>query len=240
MSAAKSSSAAELQELIEQAKAVRPVSPAARLRVLKRAHSSTLVPSALLAASESALVRGHWRRAWVVAAAGATLLAAAVAAALALHVGGDSGVSSLAPLASSAPLVPSAQLNAVPAVSPSAPEVAPVTPAPSTAQRAAKQPARPAAESSAQESYAAELELLRRAHAAYGGGDFANALRLLALHARRFPNGRLAEEREALRVRALSGSGQGDSARRAAHSFADRFPHSVLLSRTMSAADAGE
>ena len=239
MSAPKSSSAAELQELIDQAKAVRPVSPAARLRVLKRAQSSTIAPSALLVDSESAQVRGHWRRAWFVAAASATLLAAAAAAALVLHGGNDSSASRRAPLVGGAPSVPSAQLNAAPTVSSFSPEIAPIRPAPPTAQPAAKQPLR-APESSAQESYAAELELLRRAHAAYGGGDFANALRLLATHARRFPNGRLSEEREALRVRALSSSGQGDSARRAARAFADRFPRSVLLSRTMSAADAGE
>jgi hypothetical protein len=62
----------------------------------------------------------------------------------------------------------------------------------------------------------------------------------LAEHGRRFPSGSLAEEREALRVRALSGSGQSDAARRAARAFATRFPRSVLLSRTMTAADAGE
>ncbi|HEX2669589.1 MAG TPA: hypothetical protein VHM25_01895 [Polyangiaceae bacterium] len=233
MSAAKSSSAAQLQELIEQAKVVRPVSPAARVRVLKRAQSSILSPSTLLAAGESAPVRGHWRRAWLVAVASATLLAAAAAAAVALHVGKDSAVSGRAPL------VASAALNPTPPVSSAMPELAPVSPAPSVVQPTAKQPAR-APQSSAQESYAAELELLRRAHAAYGSGDFANALRLLAVHARRFPNGRLSEEREALRVRALSSSGQSDSARRAAHAFAARFPRSVLLSRTMSAADAGQ
>lgn len=236
MSAAKSSSA-QVQELLEQAKVVRPVSPAARVRVLKRAQASTLAPNALLAADEPAPARGHWRRAWFVAVASATLLAAAVAAALVLHVGNDSAVAGRAPLAGAATLVPKAPLNAAPTVSSSAPELAP---APSTVQPVAKQPPSRAPESSAKESYAAELELLRRAHAAYGGGDFANALRLLALHARRYPNGRLAEEREALRVRALSGSGQSDSARRAAHAFADRFPRSVLLSRTMSAADAGQ
>jgi hypothetical protein len=62
----------------------------------------------------------------------------------------------------------------------------------------------------------------------------------LAEHGRRFPNGRLAEEREALRVRALNSSGQSESARRAARAFAARFPHSVLLSRTMATVDAGD
>ena len=56
----------------------------------------------------------------------------------------------------------------------------------------------------AQESYAAELALLQRAQVAYAGRDFPGALALVAEHARQFPNGRLAEEREALRVRSLA------------------------------------
>jgi len=235
MSASKSASAAQLEQLIEQAKAVRPVPPAARTRVLKRAQSSVLAPSMLLAAGETAPVRGSRRRAWFVAAAGAPLFAAA--AAMALHASNDSTASSRASLASGAPVVTSAPLSPASTASSSVPELAATPPAPSAAPPVVKQQHAP--ESSVKESYAAELELLRRAHAAYGNGDFANALRLLATHARRFPNGRLAEEREALRVRALGGSGQSDSARRAAHAFADRFPRSVLLSRTMSAADAG-
>jgi hypothetical protein len=48
-------------------------------------------------------------------------------------------------------------------------------------------------------------------------------------HARRFKNGRLAEEREALRVKALVGLGRTHDARRAAAAFEARFPNSVLL-----------
>jgi len=39
----------------------------------------------------------------------------------------------------------------------------------------------------------------------------------------------LLEEREALRVKALSGLGRVEEARRAAHAFEARFPRSVLL-----------
>jgi hypothetical protein len=39
----------------------------------------------------------------------------------------------------------------------------------------------------------------------------------------------LVEEREALRVKALSGLGRTEEARRAADSFEARFPRSVLL-----------
>jgi hypothetical protein len=84
---------------------------------------------------------------------------------------------------------------------------------------------------SPQESYAAELGLLQRAQVACVTQDFSGALVLVAEHARQFPNGRLAEEREALRVRSLAGSGRVDEARRAGAAFAHRFPRSVLLPR---------
>jgi hypothetical protein len=83
----------------------------------------------------------------------------------------------------------------------------------------------------AQESYAAELDLLSRAQAAYADRNFADVLALVAEHGRRYPNGRLAEEREALRVRSLAGSGRANEARRAATAFVDRFPRSVFLPR---------
>jgi hypothetical protein len=79
--------------------------------------------------------------------------------------------------------------------------------------------------------FTAELELLQRAQAAYTRRDFSGALKLVGEHARRFPNGRLAEEREALRVRLLEGAGRADDALRAARGFAARFPRSVLLPR---------
>ena len=56
---------------------------------------------------------------------------------------------------------------------------------------------------------------------------FALALTLFSEHARRFPNGHLAEQREALRVRSLAGSGRKDEAHHAAAAFATRFPHSA-------------
>jgi hypothetical protein len=74
-----------------------------------------------------------------------------------------------------------------------------------------------------------ELRLLRQARAAVARDDFAGALVPIAEHARRFKEGRHAEEREALRVKALSGMGRRDEARRAAAAFKARFPRSVLL-----------
>jgi len=75
----------------------------------------------------------------------------------------------------------------------------------------------------------AELRLLREARAAVAREDCVAALRPIAEHARRFREGRLSEEREALRVKALVGCGRTGDARRAAAAFRARFPRSVLL-----------
>jgi hypothetical protein len=88
--------------------------------------------------------------------------------------------------------------------------------------------ARPA---SREEGYARELRLLQPARQAVSAGSFASALSSIAAHERRFPNGRLAEEREALRVKALRGLGRADDARRAAAEFRRQFPRSVLSSQ---------
>jgi type IV secretory pathway VirB10-like protein len=74
-----------------------------------------------------------------------------------------------------------------------------------------------------------ELRLLRQARAAVAREDYASALPQIAEHARRFKDGRLAEEREALRVKSLAGLGRTEEAQRAATAFRARFPRSVLL-----------
>jgi hypothetical protein len=90
-------------------------------------------------------------------------------------------------------------------------------------------PARPSRASAKDDAVEIELALLQRAHSAYTRHDFSGALALIAEHSRRFPNGHLAEQREALRVRSLGGSGRTEEAHRAAAAFATRFPRSVLL-----------
>jgi hypothetical protein len=74
-----------------------------------------------------------------------------------------------------------------------------------------------------------EVRLLEEAWVALGRKDFAAAMVPLVDHARRFRNGQLTEEREALRVKALSGLGLRDEVRRAAADFEARFPRSPLL-----------
>jgi hypothetical protein len=76
---------------------------------------------------------------------------------------------------------------------------------------------------------AQEIGLLEQARAAVARNDFAGSLEPLAVHARRFKHGRLAEEREALRIRALVGLGRHEEVRRAAAAFRTRFPRSLLV-----------
>ena len=211
-------------------------SDATRERILSRARN---------AAAEIARTRGTsvpvWRRSrvWVMAAALVTLTTLSFAI---LKTRSDDDVSeprhriqeSTLPAsppppvaasrpASSAQLVPSAELEV--------PGTLPLLDAAAEQEPAAKSRPRPS------ETYALELALLDRARAALAGGDFSTALVPITEHRRRFPNGRLVEEREALRVKALRGLGREDEARRAATDFRARFPRSVLLPKMTEAVD---
>jgi len=77
--------------------------------------------------------------------------------------------------------------------------------------------------------YQTELALLEPARTSIARGEFGAALTAIAKHRREFPNGELAQEREALRVRALWGVGQKGAASAAAKAFRKRYPRSVLL-----------
>jgi hypothetical protein len=81
------------------------------------------------------------------------------------------------------------------------------------------------------EAYALELRVLQPARQAVAQRDFGRALGAIADHQRRFPAGKLTEEREALRVKALLGLGRTAEAERAGAAFRARFPRSALLGR---------
>jgi hypothetical protein len=83
---------------------------------------------------------------------------------------------------------------------------------------------------SAAGQYAIELGLLAPARTSSARGDYNAAMRSIAKHQREFPNGQLAEEREALRIRALWGLEQKPAAEAAADAFRTRYPRSGLLS----------
>ena len=81
------------------------------------------------------------------------------------------------------------------------------------------------------EGYAKELRVLEPARQAVASHDFNTALSSIADHQRTFPSGRLTEEREALRVKALLGLGRTAEAQRAGAAFRSRFPKSSLRGR---------
>jgi hypothetical protein len=209
----------ELQEMVKRGRTVRPLPDVVRARALARARA-TIAAAESSAPAVLAVPAARGRTLRIAVAASLTLLLGAAGAVGALRVGAldlfrPASSSSGARAVTASPVAP------VKSEAPS--RLAPLLPAPMKA--------RPGRVVTAQESYAAELRLLHRAQVAYAGEDFSAALLLVAEHGRRFPNGRLAEEREALRLRSLAGSGRTEDARRASAAFAARFPRSVLLPR---------
>jgi hypothetical protein len=79
----------------------------------------------------------------------------------------------------------------------------------------------------------AEVELLRRAHAAMSRAPRA-ALGLLAMHRREYREGALVEEREALTIEALWRAERHDEASEHLRTFAERYPRSGYLERLRS------
>jgi hypothetical protein len=208
----------ELDALLEAGRVIPRVPEVVRTRVLSRARA-TMATTAALPHESTPSVR---RRTLTVALAASLALVVGAAVATAALLGRAPSSSQPAPLA--IPHTERPLHNSTLDVLPSLPTVAPQSAFP-----ARQQPWKRAA--TAQESYAAELELLQRAQVAYAAREFHHVLARVAEHVRKFPSGRLAEEREALRVRALEGAGRTEEARRAAAVFASRFPRSIMLPR---------
>jgi outer membrane protein assembly factor BamD (BamD/ComL family) len=70
--------------------------------------------------------------------------------------------------------------------------------------------------------------LLDQARAALVSGDAGGALTVLDRHRRIFPDGRLAEERDVLRVRALLAAGRAKAAQAEAARFLRKHPASLF------------
>jgi hypothetical protein len=228
----------ELEAFLRPAKIQRQVPAALRARALARARATVAAEDGVvppLPAPEPSrpmrAARGR-RLAWIAVAASVVLAAGAVGAAAALHVGRARAPEITA--WQSAPAAPTAPIAPAGGAAPSAPlaldeEIA-----------ASVKPSRAPRAGAKADPFTAELDLVQRAHAAYTRHDFSVALTLVAEHARRFPRGHLAEQREALRVRSLVGAGRADEAQRAAAAFAARFPRSVLLPRVAGSAESPE
>jgi len=209
----------EVEALLAPHRRVLPLAASVEARALARA-------TAAMEWAEPAPFRAL-ARPWLAAAAAGAVVALG-AAAYAAHVWRGWPVSTtparVAPIAM--PRVPKLRPPATVAI-------VRETEAPATIVPSAPAPSRHAASKGSTTTIRptnAELLLLRLAREDLTRGDYAGALSAVAEHARRFRNGGLVEEREALRVKSLAGLGRRDDARRAATDFHARFPHSVLLS----------
>ena len=221
-----------IEALLAGERPLEPVPDLVRRRILTRARAVTsAAPSAVSfggtqeasARSTSGLLR------W--AFAGVAMFAGAAGSWAAMRARRDAAPPAVGPVLAAARSVspPSARLVVAPDEG-LRPE--PVAEAPAL-RRAVTVLPRPARE---RDPYALELRVLEPARAAVARGQFSSALSAIALHERRFPAGALAEEREALRVQALSGLGRNVEASRVAAAFRARFPGSVLLARMKIAA----
>jgi hypothetical protein len=217
----------EMESLLAKERNVLPESAELRARVMTRARAA-------IREAHGAPVRSSWQRRVPLLVAAALLTAfaaAAVAAWRGLPRAVDQGPSVL--------LLPrGAQKARARALQPPIPTTEPLLLPQKTDSKSAPPErgnvvaaARGSLAGDASDAYALELGLLQRARAGVASGEFSTALEAIAEHQRRFPSGRLREEREALRVKALAGLGRNEEARLAAKRFRERFPQSVLSGR---------
>jgi hypothetical protein len=233
----------DLQRLLQQGRPGDEPPPGAREAALSFITASVGALTAPLAASEAAsrlknavsVPRGAWHALKGSFGIGGlvvgTALGAAGHAALVRH---DSSTPVQAMAVGTSPV-----MTATMSATPPAPSSAPMDVAAPTASTAAtvgqeetrRQVAPAPAEKTATHPAedAAERALIDMARTAVARGDGDGALAPLERHAREFPKGRLAEEREWLRIQALLATGRGDDAKERASSFRKIFPHSLML-----------
>ena len=202
----------EARTLLDQEREIQPLSATVRARAMARARAALVAGTPTRRSAPTPPAR---RTRW------------AAAAALLCLISGGVGVAAYQ-VRARLTKTPQEQPAPPPVVKAAAP--APVKPAQPIAE--VPTPPETAVETphlSRTDAARAELRLLRQARAAVAREDYAAALPPIAEHARRFKDGRLAEEREALRVKSLAGLGRTEEAHRAATAFRARFPRSVLL-----------
>jgi TolA-binding protein len=164
-------------------------------------------------------------------------------AAIAFGVGSVSGAAVHATLAPPSARPPAAVATAPPAIAPAATASPPMNArhgAGTEADAAVPEDAgsvaavaRPSAE--ARDDHRSVVDRMKReraslevARTAITRRDYVAALAALDRHAREFPRGQLAEERESMRIQALVGQGRNDEARERAARFHRDFPDSLL------------
>ena len=214
-----------VEQLVAHERSVPVESDAVRARLMSRARAATLegppAPSPKLQRASASPV-----------AAGTVALAVvgvAVAVALYLWRGSAPSAPPVVPSAVTAPATPPPAPVAPAAAAMSAPSSTSDTASEPPASAGTSAPAPRVASSRPKDGGLDELQLLSRARNADAQGDYSEVLSILSEHERAFPGGRLSEEREVLRVKALVGLARSEQAKRAGARFRRRFPHSVLL-----------
>ena len=217
-----------VEALLAHERVIVPQPEMVRARALARARASLCEDVVLFPRRRTS---SPMRRLLFAAAAGVVLMAGAAAAYQMLR----------RPEPAQPPSPPTTQaMRPAPATLPStepapepitAPEIAPEQVVPAAGDGAAKAsvPSRRGTLGGKRDAPPEELRLLVRARRADARGDYLGVLAIAAEHERSHPGGRLAEEREALRVKALVGLGRGGEARQVAGKFRRQFPRSVLL-----------
>jgi len=212
----------ELEAFLAPHRAVSPLPPALETRAVARAAAAVEWSAP---AAHRITMTGSRR--WVFAAAAGTVVALGAGAyAARAWIGASTPTPTPAAPTLAPPRVPAPIPRAlVPTLSAPEPDVpARIVPEASPRKRLPSRTAAPVRTSNA------ELQLLRTAREDVTSGDYAEALAIIGEHSRRFRNGSLVEEREALRVKSLAGLGRREEAQRAAAELQARFPHSVFLS----------
>lgn len=133
------------------------------------------------------------------------------------------------PIATSSTVAPVVHAAPSPALAPRAPQATP-EPASRPTANAHANAGRPSATiDESPDALEEEQRLLGAAQRSLTQRDSAGALATIRAHARRFPRGTLAEERDALEIRALLLAQREDEARALAARFRRRYPDSVFI-----------
>jgi len=221
----------EDRALIEQGRAGLEPAPADRNR-LRGAIAAQIGVAATISAASAGATSTTAGATLVTSGAGALVKVLGVLGALVV-VGSVSYVAlapraeaPAAPVAQGAPQPPSAPAAEEPAVASAvpAPVEAPAASAPSPRKAPSARPATEPAEG----ALTHETRLVSEARAALRAGNASGALQRLEEHARTFPAGVLAEERDAERVAALCALGRTSEARARATRFSREHPTSAL------------
>jgi len=229
----------ELDELLQAERDLEAPPPDKRARLLARL-GPLVIPGAIGAGVGASAAAGAGSGAESAAtgkaagALGAGLKAKLVVATIAGAVGAIGGAATHAAL-TTPEKTPAPAVTTSPRVVPPAPVTIPSAAPPEEVPSAelalppvppsALAPSRPSGTSAA--NLRAERLLLERATTALVRRDSASALAALREHARKFPRGELAEEREVLLVRALRAAGESDAADQRAKDFKRQFPSSL-------------